>query len=171
MSKKRRQYSSRTKFQIALEAAKGQKTISQLASEHSIHPNQIREWKQKLLHDGDQVFSRSNGQREQEKSSLEARQGGIWRFIQRDQAGNEYAFRGVFHECLAPQRIVRTFEFEAMPGHVLLETVVFEEEGGQTKVTASSVFQTQEARDGMLQSGAEHGAAETWDRLDELLAS
>ena len=101
---------------------------------------------------------------------LEARQGGIWRFVQRDQAGNEYAFRGVFHESLAPQRIVRTFEFEGMPGHVLLETVVFEEESGQTKVTASSVFQTQEARDGMLQTGAEHGAAETWDRLDELLA-
>ena len=72
MSKKRRQYSRHYKFQIALEAAKGQKTISQLASEHSIHPNQIREWKQKLMHEGDQVFSRNNGQREREQQAQEA---------------------------------------------------------------------------------------------------
>lgn len=100
---------------------------------------------------------------------LEPRHGGLWRFIQRDPSGNEYAFRGVFHESRAPERLVRTFEFEMMPEHVLLETVDFEEAGGATKVTARSVFQTLAARDGMLQSGAEGGAVETWDRLEELL--
>ena len=49
MSKKRRQYSAKYKFQVALEAAKGQKTISELASEYSIHPNQIRNWKRQLM--------------------------------------------------------------------------------------------------------------------------
>lgn len=100
---------------------------------------------------------------------LEPRHGGLWRYIQRDASGNEYAFRGVFHESRAPERLVRTFEFEMMPEHVLLETVDFEEAGSTTKVTARSVFQTLAARDGMLQTGAESGAAETWDRLEELL--
>lgn len=72
MSKKRRQYSARYKFQVALEAAKGQKTISELASEHNIHPNQIREWKQKLVDEGEQVFSRSSGRREHEQAAQEA---------------------------------------------------------------------------------------------------
>ncbi len=46
---------------------------------------------------------------------MEARPGGIWRFINRDSEGNEYAFRGVFHDFVPPERIVRTFEFEGMP--------------------------------------------------------
>ncbi len=72
MSKKRRQYSARYKFQVALAAAKGDKTISELASEHSIHPNQIREWKQKLVDEGEQLFSRSNGRRAREQAAQEA---------------------------------------------------------------------------------------------------
>ena len=67
--------------------------------------------------------------------------------------------------------IVRTFEFEGMPGHVLLETVTFEEVGGSTRVVAQSVFQSVEARDGMVQSGAEAGAVESWDRLEALLSA
>ena len=42
-------YSAQFKFQLALEAAKGLKTINELASEHSVHPNQISEWKRQLL--------------------------------------------------------------------------------------------------------------------------
>lgn len=72
MNKKRRQYSAKYKFQVALEAAKGQKTLSELASEHSIHPNQIREWKQKLMNEGDDIFSREKGRRAQEQASQEA---------------------------------------------------------------------------------------------------
>lgn len=101
--------------------------------------------------------------------TLEARQGGLWRFVQRDAAGHEFAFRGVFHESLAPERQVKTFEYEGMPGHVLLETLTFEEAEGGTRVTSRAVFQSLEARDGMLRTGAERGAAETWDRLEELL--
>lgn len=101
----------------------------------------------------------------------EASRGGLWRFVQRDQAGNEYGFHGVHHAVDAPSRIVRTFEFEGMPGHVLLETVNFEDVGGKTRIVAQSVFQTIEARDGMVQSGAEAGASESWDRLAALLSA
>ena len=76
----------------------------------------------------------------------------------------------MYHEIVAPERLVYTFEFEGMPGRVLLETVTFEEQGGKTKLTDKSVFQTVEDRDGMLQSGMEEGAAESMDRFVELLA-
>ena len=112
------------------------------------------------------------GQRESETvvDALEARAGGRWRYVQRDKAGNEYGFHGVYHEVASPERIVYTFEFEGMPGHVLLETITFEEQDGKTRMTDSSVFQSVTDRDGMLQSGMEGGAAESLDRLDEFLA-
>ncbi len=101
---------------------------------------------------------------------MDVRPGGVWRFVQRDADDNEYAFKGVYHDITPPERLVFTFEFEGMPGHVLLETMTFEEDDGKTKLTDSSVFQTVEDRDGMLQSGMEQGATETMDRLAELLA-
>jgi uncharacterized protein YndB with AHSA1/START domain len=100
---------------------------------------------------------------------MDVRMGGIWRYVQHDTDGNEYGFRGVYHEVVSPERLVYTFEWEGMPGHILLETVTFEEHNGKTTVTDSSVFQTVEDRDGMLQSGMEGGAEESWDRIDDLL--
>jgi uncharacterized protein YndB with AHSA1/START domain len=100
---------------------------------------------------------------------MDVKQGGIWRFIHHDADGNKYAFHGVYHEILSPERLIYTFEFEPVPGHVSLETATFEEHDGKTKLTDRSVFQTIEDRDGMLQSGMEGGAVETWDRLAELL--
>jgi uncharacterized protein YndB with AHSA1/START domain len=100
---------------------------------------------------------------------MDVRKGGIWRYVERDADGNEYAFNGVYHEITAPERIVYTFEFEGMPGHVLLETVSLEEHDGKTTVTDLSVFQSIEDRDGMIQSGMESGANDSWDRLDELV--
>jgi uncharacterized protein YndB with AHSA1/START domain len=102
---------------------------------------------------------------------LEARAGGRWRFVQRSQDGGENGFHGVYHEASAPERLVYTFEWEGMPGHVLLETITFEEQDGKTHMTDSSVFQSVADRDGMLQSGMESGAAESMDRLDEYLAT
>jgi uncharacterized protein YndB with AHSA1/START domain len=100
---------------------------------------------------------------------MDVRLGGIWRFVQRGPDGNEYAFNGAYREIVPPERLAYTFEFEAMPGHVLLETVTFEEHDGKTKVTATALFDTVEDRDGMLKSGMEEGAAESWDRLAEHL--
>jgi uncharacterized protein YndB with AHSA1/START domain len=101
---------------------------------------------------------------------LEARPGGRWRFVSRDSNGGEDAFHGVYHDAVAPERIVYTFEYEGMPGHVLLETITFEERDGRTLMTDSSVFQSVADRDGMLASGMESGAAQSMDQLDEYLA-
>jgi transposase len=49
MAKKRSQHSADFKFRLALEAAKGQHTLNELASQHGVHPNQIGQWKRQLL--------------------------------------------------------------------------------------------------------------------------
>src|SRR5881227_3983336 len=104
--------------------------------------------------------------------TFEPRSGGRWRYIHKDQSGNEFGFHGVYHEVLAPERIIDTFEFEGLleAGHVTLETMKLEElPGGRTKLIVQSVFQSVADRDGMLQSGMEEGLNETYDRLAELL--
>ena len=72
-----------------------------------------------------------------EVDKMDVRPGGQWRFINRDAEGNAYAFHGVYHEVLAPERIIDTFEFEGLPetGHVTLETMKLEElPGGRTRL-------------------------------------
>ena len=104
--------------------------------------------------------------------TFEPKNGGRWRYIHTDKDGNEYGFHGVNHEVLAPERIIDTFEYEGLPetGHVSLETVRFEVlPGGRTRVIAQNVFQSVADRDGMIQSGMEHGVVDSHERLDELL--
>jgi uncharacterized protein YndB with AHSA1/START domain len=67
------------------------------------------------------------------------------------------------------ERLVYTFEFEGMPGHIVVETLTFEEHDGKTTLSSTSLFTSVEDRDGMLESGMESGAVESWDRLAELL--
>jgi uncharacterized protein YndB with AHSA1/START domain len=100
---------------------------------------------------------------------MEVRTGGIWRYVQRAIEGDEFAFHGVYHAIVAPERLVFTFEFEGMPGHVLLETVTFEDNNGKTLLTDRMVFQTVEDRDGMLGSGMEAGLTEALDRFEQQL--
>jgi uncharacterized protein YndB with AHSA1/START domain len=103
---------------------------------------------------------------------MEAKSGGGWRYIQRDAQGNDYAFRGVYHSITAPERIINTFEFEGVPGHVILETQVLEAlDAGKTRLTVTSVFQSVADRDGMIESGMEAGTNESYERMDELLAT
>lgn len=104
--------------------------------------------------------------------NLDNRSGGSYRFIHKDEQGNEFAFNGAIHEVAAPERLIRTFEFEGLPerGHVALETALFEQmDDNRTKVTIQSVFRSVEDRDGLVMSGMERGATESHDQLDALL--
>jgi uncharacterized protein YndB with AHSA1/START domain len=101
----------------------------------------------------------------------DVRPGGQWRYVSRDADGTEYGFRGVYHDIVAPDRVVQTFEFEGMPGHVSLETATLEEVDGKTRYVGVSVFQSVADRDGMAQSGMEEGASESFDRLAEIIQS
>lgn len=103
---------------------------------------------------------------------FEPKSGGSWRYIHKDKDGNEFAFHGVNHEVLFPERLIGTFEFEGLPekGHVEMDTARFEElPGGRTKLTIQAVYQSVADRDGMIKSGMERGVREGFERLDELL--
>lgn len=100
---------------------------------------------------------------------MDFRPGGAYRIVHRDADGQEFGFRGAFREIVPPERIVWTFEFEGMPGHVSVQTLVFTEQDGKTTVTATALYDSVEDRDGELHSGMLEGATETYDRLDEYL--
>jgi uncharacterized protein YndB with AHSA1/START domain len=99
---------------------------------------------------------------------MDPRPGGTWRFLQRDTDGNEYAFHGVYHE-FSPTRIVQTFEFEGMPGHVQFDIAMLEDLGGRTKLTEKSITESVEDGDAMLKAGMVDGWSETIDRLARLV--
>ncbi len=104
-----------------------------------------------------------------EKFELE--RGGHWRFVEHSEHG-AHGFEGRFREVTPKERIVQTFEWDGMPTHASLETVVLQDLGdGRTKVINTSLFLTQEDRDGMLQSGMEGGLNESYAALDRLLAT
>ena len=102
---------------------------------------------------------------------MDVRPGGVWRYVQHDPDGSEYAFNGVYREIDPPNLVSRTFNFEGIPGdHELIETATFEDfEEGKTKVTAVAVYANVEDLDGMVNSGMEGGATESWERLAELV--
>jgi uncharacterized protein YndB with AHSA1/START domain len=106
--------------------------------------------------------------------TFEPRNGGRWRFSQKDKDGNEYGFHGVYHDVSAPERIIGTFEFEGLPesGHVILETTRFDAlPGDRTRVVTQSVYQSVEDRDGMVAADMESGVIDGFERLDEILAN
>ena len=72
MVKKRRRYTAGYKFNVALEAVEGSKTISQLSSEHEIHAHLIQAWTRQLLEDGPRVFASSGERKQREQEAQEA---------------------------------------------------------------------------------------------------
>jgi uncharacterized protein YndB with AHSA1/START domain len=102
---------------------------------------------------------------------MDVRPGGAWRFVERSQDGTETGFRGTYREVTPPERIVQTWEWEGMPAHVIVETTTFEDLGERTRVVNTSLFHTSEERDGMLASGMESGLNESYEQLDELMAT
>ena len=102
---------------------------------------------------------------------IDLREGGAYRIVQREPDGNEYGFKGVYREIVAPSRLVYTFIFEPMPDKETVVTDTFEEQGGKTSYTSTTVFDSVEDRDGFLATGAETGAVESMERVDEVLRS
>jgi len=68
---KGKRISAQFKFKVALEAAKGTRTLNELASEFGLHPSQISEWKGRLLSEGDSIFSTSMAQEKREQANLQ----------------------------------------------------------------------------------------------------
>lgn len=102
---------------------------------------------------------------------LEVERGGHWRFVEHA-ADGVHGFEGRFREVKRPERLEMTFEWDGMPGHVMVNTMTLHDLGdGRTKLVATSLFLTTADRDGMMQSGMETGMNESYAALDRVLAS
>ncbi|HET9010682.1 MAG TPA: SRPBCC family protein [Gemmatimonadaceae bacterium] len=97
--------------------------------------------------------------------------GGRWRYVEHSDQG-VHGFEGRYREVVPPERVVRTFEWDGMPGHVIVESATLEDLGdGRTKLVSISLFHTTMERDGMMSSGMEGGMNEAYAALDRVLAA
>jgi uncharacterized protein YndB with AHSA1/START domain len=103
---------------------------------------------------------------------IDLRVGGSYRYVWRHSDGNEMGMGGVYREVMAPERVVATEKFDQAwyPGEAV-GTLLLSEQEGKTTVTQTVLYQSREARDGILKSGMESGVAASYDRLEEVLAS
>ena len=100
----------------------------------------------------------------------ERERGGHWRYVEHSEQG-VHGFEGRYREVVPPERCVRTFEWDGMPGYVIIETATLEDLGdGRTKLVSTMLFHTTLERDGMLGSGMEGGMNESHAALDLVLA-
>jgi uncharacterized protein YndB with AHSA1/START domain len=102
----------------------------------------------------------------------DVRVGGTYRYVMQKNEGPEIAFSGTYSEVLPPTRLAYSQVYEPMKetGAVMV-IVTFEEHDGKTHLVSRSLCPSKQVRDGMLASGMEHGMRETFDQLEELLAS
>ncbi len=54
---KRRQFTAQFKFQVALDALRGMASINEVASDHEVHPTQVKQWKKQLQEQGAALFN------------------------------------------------------------------------------------------------------------------
>ena len=101
---------------------------------------------------------------------VDFRVGGAWRFVLQGPDGRKMGMRGVYREITPPERTIHTESFDDYPGESIV-TAVLTESDGQTTLTATVLYESREIRDAVIKSGMEHGAAESYDKMAELLAT
>jgi uncharacterized protein YndB with AHSA1/START domain len=104
---------------------------------------------------------------------IDLKVGGAYRYVwRRDADGTDMGMGGVFREIAPPERVVATEKFDQSwySGEALV-TNALSEQGGRTTLTLTILYESQETRDGVLESGMEDGVATSYDRLEEILAS
>jgi len=102
---------------------------------------------------------------------IDFRVGGKWRYVLRGPTGKDMGQFGEYLEIDRPARFVATEGFDDFPGGLATNTLRFVADGGKTRFSCTVVAPSAEARDAIIASGMEHGAAETYDRLNEVLTS
>jgi len=102
---------------------------------------------------------------------FEFERGGHWRFVEHSEHG-VHGFEGRYREIVPLERIVSSFEWDGMPAHVLIQTLTLEQlADGRTKLVSTSLFHTVAERDGMMKSGMEGGANQSYEALDRVLST
>jgi uncharacterized protein YndB with AHSA1/START domain len=100
---------------------------------------------------------------------VDHRVGGTFRFVIEDPDGKRVGMRGRYVELQAPARSVHIESFDDFPGESTI-TAVFTEADGETTLDAIVEYPSREVRD-MVAAQMEPGAAESYDKLEELLAA
>ncbi len=101
---------------------------------------------------------------------IDLRVGGAWRYVLEGPDGRSMGMGGEYREIVPGERTVHTEAMDDYPGDSVV-TMVLTEKDGQTTMTGTVLYDSQETRDAVVASGMEHGAAETYDRLADLLPS
>ena len=102
---------------------------------------------------------------------IDLRVGGAWRYVMRSPDGTDMGLGGVYRELVPGERLISTEGYDAFPGSDAIATVVLTARAGKTLFTKPVVYPSREIRDAVVASGMGDGAAETLDRLNELLAA
>jgi uncharacterized protein YndB with AHSA1/START domain len=108
-----------------------------------------------------------------EVCEVDLKVGGSYRYVWASaKDGTRMGMGGVYREIVRPERIVQTEAFDEpwYPGEAV-GTAVLVEQAGKTTLTTTVRYESREIRDGVLKSGMERGVAESYDKLDEYLAS
>lgn len=121
------------------------------------------------------------------RAEVDARPGGRYVFVMRDEDGNDYMSTGTYEVVDEPRKLVYTDSAEAMPHSftdILNEargeapgtpipdgtaTVTFEDVGGKTKMTFSEEFDSKKTRDAWVQMQMVEGLAQGFDQLERVL--
>ncbi len=96
---------------------------------------------------------------------MDVRVGGNWRYIQHDKDGKEFIFSGEYKEVVPNERLSYTFNYEAMPGAPMTETVTFVDLAGKTLILIADCFESKDQLDQMMKMDMERGATETMNRF------
>jgi len=99
--------------------------------------------------------------------------GGAWRYRWQLVEGGEMGMYGEFLEIAPPDRLVQTENFEEpyfeVMGSGSVNTMVLEERDSATTMTLTALYKSRAARDSVLQTPMEEGAAMSFNQLEELL--
>jgi uncharacterized protein YndB with AHSA1/START domain len=99
---------------------------------------------------------------------IDLRVGGRYRVLWRsDENGDEFNVRGQYRDIERPARLINTETFDGVAGETLC-AALFAPSGDGTFMTLTMSYESQELRDGALQSGMADGMAECFDRLDDV---
>jgi transposase-like protein len=78
MARRRANWNKATKFKVALEAYKGEHSVTEIAEEYGVHPTQVHRWKKELMEHGPDVFA---SKRENDDQAVEAERDELYRKV------------------------------------------------------------------------------------------
>ena len=102
--------------------------------------------------------------------AVDLKVGGTYRYVWRNDEGEELGVTGTFKEIIRSVKLVHTEKFDEawFPGEAIMTTTL-SNQNGKTLLTGTILYETKEARDMVIESGMEEGVGQSYDNLEEIL--